>query len=459
MPERILVVDDDPTIRQTVAEVLMRQGHDVRQAEDGASALRQAGEQSFALILLDLRLPNVSGLEIMPKLLELDDRTVVVVMTAYPEVRTAISSLKAGAYDYLNKPFDLDDLRGMVQRALEARRLRSEVEQLRATARHAQPVEELVGDSPEFRQLLEITRRIAAAGRSPVLIRGESGTGKEKVAQAIHVFSLRAAGPWITVNCSAISEGLLESEMFGHEKGAFTDAKERKRGLFELADGGTLFLDEVGDLSLALQPKLLRALDSQTFRRVGGQNEIKVDVRIVAATNRDLTAMIREGRFREDLYYRLNVAGIDMPPLRSRRSDILLLAEHFLKLGGATMKLPRPGVEPAAAELLETYAWPGNVRELRNVMERALILSGGQTIGPGHLPKELFGKVGPAAKPAEAASNAMDMTLAEAERRHILRVLDLCKGNKTSAAKRLDITRLTLRNKLRQFGVTDSGEE
>jgi len=458
MAERVLVVDDDPTIRQTVAEVLIRQGYDVRQAEDGGGALRQAREHPFALILLDLRLPDVNGLEIMPRLLELDDRALVVVMTAYPEVRTAISSLKAGAYDYLNKPFELDDLRGLVQRALEARRLRSEVEQLRASTRRAQPLEELVGDSPEFHHLIEFTRRIAAAGRSPVLIRGESGTGKEKVAQAIHAFSPRAAGPWITVNCSAISEGLMESEMFGHEKGAFTDAKERKRGLFELADEGTLFLDEVGDLSLALQPKLLRALDSKMFRRVGGQNEIKVDVRIVAATNRNLTAMIRDGRFREDLYYRLNVAGIDMPPLRSRRSDILLLAEYFLKLGAATMRLAQPGIEPMAAELLEAYAWPGNVRELRNVMERALILSGGQTIGSNHLPKELFGQAGSTAKAAEAASDAINLTLAEAERRHILRVLDLCKSNKTSAAKRLDITRLTLRNKLRQYGVTDSDE-
>ena len=459
MPERILVVDDDPTIRETVAEVLTRQGHELFQAEDGASALRYAREHSFALILLDLHLPDVNGLDILPRLLDLDDRTKVVVITAFPEVRTAISSLKAGAYDYLNKPFDLDDLRGIVQRALEARRLRSEVEQLRATARHAHPAEELIGDSPEFRQLLEMTRRIAAAGRSPVLIRGESGTGKEKVAEAIHTVSPRASGPWITINCSAISEGLLESEMFGHEKGAFTDAKERKRGLFELADGGTLFLDEVGDLSLVLQPKLLRALDSQTFRRVGGKNEITVDVRIVAATNRDLTAMIRDGRFREDLYYRLNVASIDMPPLRARRSDILLLAEHFLKLGAATMKLTQPGIEPTAAELLEAYAWPGNVRELRNVLERALILSGGQTIGPGQLPKEFFGQTGAAAKPAEAALDAINMTLAEAERRHILRALELCKGNKTAAAKCLDISRLTLRNKLRLYGLADGGAE
>lgn len=459
MAERILVVDDDPTIRQTVAEVLIRQGYDIHQAEDGASALRQARDQPFALVLLDLRLPDVNGLEILPKLLELDDRTLVVAMTAYPEVRTAISSLKAGAYDYLNKPFDLDDLRSMVQRALEARRLRFEVERLRATTRHAQPVEELVGDSPEFRQTIGITRRIAAAGRSPVLIRGESGTGKENVAQAIHAFSPRAGGPWITVNCSAISEGLLESEMFGHEKGAFTDAKERKRGLFELADGGTLFLDEVGDLSMALQPKLLRALDTQTFRRVGGQNEVKVDVRIVAATNRDLTAMIREGRFREDLYYRLNVASIDMPPLRSRRSDILPLAKYFLKHGAATMKLAQPDIEPTAAELLETYSWPGNVRELRNVMERALILAGDHHVGPNHLPKELLGKERLGVEPAVAASDGKDLALAEAERRHILRVLDICKGNKTSAAKRLEISRLTLRNKLRQYGVLDRGEE
>ncbi|MDP6643315.1 MAG: sigma-54 dependent transcriptional regulator, partial [Rhodospirillales bacterium] len=376
MTASILVIDDDPTIRNTVAEILSRDGYEVRQAEDGASARFFIYDDKFDLILLDLRLPDADGLDLLPEILELDDRTPVVIMTAYPEVRTAISALKAGAYDYLNKPFDLDDLRGVVKRATETRQLRSEVERLRATARRDGPMDGLIGASPEFNNLIDVTRRIAAAGRTPVLIRGESGTGKERVAQAIHEFSPRAAGPQVTVNCSAISEGLVESEIFGHEKGAFTDAKERHRGLFEMADGGTLFLDEVGDLSMALQPKLLRVLETQLFRRVGGQKEIKVDVRVVAATNRNLAAMIQEGRFREDLYYRLNVASIDVPPLRARRDDILPLAHHFLADGVAMMSLTQSDLLPESADLLKAYPWPGNIRELRNVIERALILAG-----------------------------------------------------------------------------------
>jgi len=461
MPERILVVDDDATIRQTVSEVLERRGLAVVQAENGEGALRAARDGRFDLMLIDLRLPDMDGLEVMRRIREFDGDALMVIMTAYPEVRTAISSLKAGAYDYLNKPFDIDDLKGLVQRALETQTLRTEVERLRACAKHATPVEGLVGASPEFRAMLDVTRRIAAASRTPVLIRGESGTGKERIAHAVHAFSSRAQGPWIAVNCSAISEGLLESEMFGHEKGAFTDAKERKRGLMELADGGTLFLDEVGDLSLALQPKLLRALETQSFRRVGGQVEIRVDVRIVAATNRDLTAMIRKGQFREDLYYRLNVAGIDVPPLKARKSDILPLAQYFIDQAAVTMGMPPASLADEAADLLEAYDWPGNVRELRNVMERALILSDGRAILPLHLPKELLarGNFEPTAAAAEAADPRI-FSLDEVERRHILKVLRACKGNKTLAAKQLGISRLTLRNKVRQYEMAEfMGEE
>lgn len=455
MAERILVVDDDPTIRRTVAEVLGREGYEVWQAEDVASTRSRIRDDVFSVVLLDLRLPDGDGLELLPEILEFDDRTPVVVMTAYPEIRTAISSLKAGAYDYLNKPFDLDDLRGVVKRALETRQLRAEVERLRATTRQAAPMDGLIGESPAFQSLIEVTRRVASAGRTPVLIRGESGTGKERVAQAIHEFSPRAEAPQITVNCSAISEGLLESEMFGHEKGAFTDAKERRRGLFEMADGGTLFLDEVGDLSIVLQPKLLRALETQTFRRVGGQKEIKVDVRVVVATNRDLEAMIREGRFREDLYYRLNVASIDVPPLRERRGDILPLARYFLTQGAAMMSLSNTGLLPSTIDLLEAYSWPGNVRELRNVIERAVILAVKQPIGPDHLPKELLtGEENSTETPNDTMSDE-GITLEEATRRHILRVLRNSGGNKTLAAKRLKISRLTLRNKLRQSDLAE----
>lgn len=455
MAEKILIVDDDVTIRQTLAEVLERQGYEVHYAEDGASALNLAAKHSYDLALVDLRLPDINGLEVMGSLRELDDRVLVVVMTAYPEVRTAISALKAGAYDYLNKPFDLDDLKGLVHRALETQRLRTEVERLRISARQPGSVEGMVGASPAFLKMIDITRKIAAASRAPVLIRGESGTGKERIAQAIHNLSSRAAGPWVTLNCSAISEGLLESEMFGHEKGAFTDAKASKRGLLELADGGTLFLDEIGDLAMALQPKLLRAIETQTFRRVGGQKELNVDVRFVAATNRDLATMVKTGLFREDLYYRLNVASIDVPPLRERRADILPLACSFLDRAAVVMGLPKAGLEPSVNELLEAYAWPGNVRELRNVMERALILADGDPITPEHLPKEILSQGNYLAIPLSELSEAESSSLAGAEKRHIRRVLERCKGNKTQAARQLGINRLTLRNKIKQYEMVE----
>jgi DNA-binding NtrC family response regulator len=454
MSERILLVDDDDTLRETLADVLGRD-YLVVQAGDAASALSQARAQAFDLVLLDLRLPDGNGLDVLRQLHELDDRLLVVVMTAYPEVRTAVSALKAGAYDYLNKPFDLDDLRGLVGRALETRRLRSEVERLRAAVPAPARLEGMIGDSPAFLAMTEITRRIAAAARTPVLIRGESGTGKERIAQAIHGLSTRAAGPWVTLNCSAIAEGLLESEMFGHEKGAFTDAVASKRGLLELADGGTLFLDEIGDLSLALQPKLLRVIETQSFRRVGGQRELRVDVRFVAATNRDLKELIRQGRFREDLYYRLNVAGIDVPPLRARREDILPLARHFLGEAAGVMGLREDDIEPAAETRLMNYAWPGNVRELRNVMERALILSGGAAIRAEHLPKELCSAV-----PCLARQGVdVPFALTDLEKQHIQRVLEHTKGNKTRAAELLGITRLTLRNKLKHYELPDSLDE
>jgi DNA-binding NtrC family response regulator len=390
----------------------------------------------------------------MASIREADPEALVVIMTAFPELRTAIASLKAGAYDYINKPFDLDELRGLVRRALEMRRLRLEVTRLKVSAAHAGPVEGMVGSSPEFVAMLEVTRKIAAAGRVPVLIRGESGTGKERIAQAIHSLSPRAAGPWVTLNCSALAEGLLESEMFGHERGAFTDAKSMKRGLLELADVGTLFLDEIGDLAVALQPKLLRAIETQTFRRVGGQKELKVDVRFVAATNRDLEAMVRAGTFREDLYYRLNVGSIDVPPLRERRADVLPLARHFLAQAAVAMGLHEPALDPAAQPLLERYSWPGNARELRNVMERALILSGGAPIQPAHLPREVS-----APSVGEPAGTVALVPLAEAERRHVKAVLDACGGNKTQAAKLLGISRVTLRNKLSEYGWPEGATE
>lgn len=454
MPDSILIVEDDNTIRVTVGNFLTRQGFDIELAENGEQALALLNQRTFSLILLDLRLPDLNGLDILAKVKESDDQPLVVIMTAYPEVRTAVAALKAGAYDYINKPFDLEDLQELIRRAVEIQRLRRELAWRRAQSDTC-VIEGLIGSSTAFKNMLDMTARIASAGKIPVLIRGESGTGKEHVAQAIHYRSSRAAGPWVTLNCSALPDGLLESELFGHERGAFTDAKQMKRGLLELADGGTLFLDEIGDLALALQPKLLRVLETQTFRRLGGQKEIRVDVRFVSATHRSLPAMVQAGQFREDLYYRLNVGAFDLPPLRERQADILPLAQHFLEKTAPVIGIDSPGINAAVEPLLQAYRWPGNVRELRNVIERAAILSRGQVVSVQHLPKEIVGDT-----PLQKSDSPLDSPqstatirpLAEIEDTYIRHALHLCQGNKTQAAELLGITRLTLRNKLRENG-------
>ncbi|MDP2839319.1 MAG: sigma-54 dependent transcriptional regulator, partial [Syntrophales bacterium] len=317
---------------------------------------------------------------------EVDDYALIVVMTAYPEVRTAVTALKAGAYDYLNKPFDIDDLKGLVQRALETQQLRTEVERLRVATPGPGPVSGMIGGSPAFLSLVEMMRRIAGASRVSVMIRGESGTGKERIAQAIHANSPRSGGPWITVNCSAISEGLLESEMFGHEKGAFTDAKARKRGLLELADGGTLFLDEIGELSPQVQVKLLRFLQEHEFQRLGGNQTLRTDVRVISATNRNLEQRVREGAFREDLFYRLNVVLMSIPPLRERKEDIPILIDHFLNRYAEENGKEIAGLSSEAQDVLLKYDYPGNVRELENIIERAVVIAREAVISVEDLP-------------------------------------------------------------------------
>lgn len=449
----MLIVEDDTTIRVTLGKFLARLGYAVDVAEDAAGALRQARSKRYRLILLDLHLPDGNGLDLIGKFRELDEDTLVVIMTAFPEVRTAVATLKAGAYDYIIKPFDLEDVRELVGRAVETSRLRHEVAWRRAQASVCE-VEGIGGESAAWQRLTEVTRKIAGAEHVPVLICGESGCGKERVARTIHCGSPRAAGPWVTLNCSALPENLLESEMFGYEKGAFTDARQLKRGLLELADGGTLFLDEIGDLALTLQPKLLRVLETQTFRRLGGNREISVDVRFVAATHRNLPEMVKNGQFREDLYYRLNVGAIDVPPLRARREDILPLARHFLAEAARAVGSPSLTLAPALEPMLENYAWPGNIRELRNVLERAAILCAESSVTSVQLPHEIVGRAVPVVSPEEPDQSVVD--LGEMERRYIQRVLDSVGGNKTRAAELLGITRLTLRNKLKHHDLDDS---
>ncbi len=445
MSDSILIIEDDATLRLTLGGFLERSGYEVALADDGATGLALLRERDFHLALLDLRLPDTDGLDVLRRLREFDDETVVVVMTAYPEVRTAVAALKAGAWDYINKPFDLDDLAELVRRAIETGRLRRELA-WRRSREAPTSIEGLIGESPAFVELIAVTSKMAAAGSVPVLIRGESGTGKERVAQAIHAHSDRSGGPWVTLNCSALPEGLLESELFGHERGAFTDAKQAKRGLLEMADGGTLFLDEIGDLSLALQPKLLRVLQTQSFRRVGGSHEIRVDTRFVAATHRDLESMMRNGLFREDLFYRLNVGLIEVPPLRERPGDIDMLARHFLEQIATSLGRAAPRLPEDVLARLRGYPWPGNIRELRNVIERAAILSDETGISAHLLPSEISGAQ--SGSPGDSADNFEPLTLAEAQRRHVRRMLEYTGGNKTRAAELLGISRATLRTKI-----------
>jgi len=467
MNERILIVEDDDTLRLTLHEFLSQQGFDTHSVATAEIGLQLVQQQPFHLALIDLQLPGISGLDMIKMMTGSGDDTVKVVMTANPQVGTAIATLKAGAYDYLSKPFDLAELRALVARAMELRQLRHEVAWRRVHSEGRSDAR-MVGSSPAFLNLTATTERIAAAAQVPVLILGESGTGKEHVAQSIHRLSARASGPWVTVNCSALPEGLLESEMFGHEKGSFTDARQARKGLLELADGGTLFLDEIGDMSLALQPKLLRAIETQTFRRLGSQKETQVNVRFVAATHRNLPEMVAQGTFRQDLYYRLNVGTIEVPPLRERREDIIGLAEHFMHSFAPTIGCAAQDLSEEVRRCFVAYRWPGNIRELRNLIERALILCSGKMIGAAQLPREmlnLFAETSPMTQAIEtpgdgrchAACSAdrelTDLSLASATTRHIERVLARCDGNKTRAAELLGISRLTLRSRLLAVGL------
>lgn len=450
MRGRILIVEDEREIRDGLLEVLRSEGYEATAAESLADARRELPRASFDLVLLDLRLPDGSGLDLLAELREPGAPSVIVV-TAFPEVQTAVRALKLGAYDYVNKPFDLDEILLAVSRALETRELREEVTSFRQgqKQRLRRSLGRIVGVSPALAKLRREIDLVASSSAATALILGESGVGKELVAEAIHYRSERCDGPLVKLNCAAIPATLLESELFGHEKGAFTDACSIQKGQFELAHRGTLFLDEIAELDVRLQAKLLRVLEDRTITRVGGQRPIVVDVRIVAATNRDLQDRIRGGEFREDLYYRLNVFPFVILPLRERSEDVLPLAELFLRefLARAPGKSCRLTGE--AKQKLLSYRWPGNARELRNVMERTVLLhQGGEitaadiTIGTGGL-----------AAPLDAGSIT---SLAEVEREHILRVYRQAGGNKTHTAALLGINRLTLRRKLKEFDIEEA---
>ena len=444
---RILVVDDEASARSGLEKLLRQEGYTVDAAADGPSALEIAADRPPDLVVTDLKMPGMDGVELLQRLRVQDPDLPVLVVTAFGDVGSAVNAMRAGAEDYLTKPVDFDALVLSIERALERAALRVEADNLRRQLREreGEGLEGLIGASPAMQKVYRVARQVAGA-RATVLITGESGTGKGELARAIHEKGPRAKAPFVTLHCAALADTLLESELFGHEKGAFTGAERRRIGRFEQAHGGTLFLDEVGEISPATQVKLLRVLQERTFERVGGNDPVQVDVRLVAATNRDLAADVQEGRFREDLYYRLNVVHIDMPPLRVRDTDVLLLANHFLRKFAAENKRKIDGLSDRARAKIMAHRWPGNVRELENAIERAVVLCDATQIEEEHLPID----VAPAAK---GAIRIPGSTLAEVERYAILATLEATNGSTTRAAEMLDISIRTIQYRLHEYGL------
>lgn len=447
----ILVVDDDAVARQLLADALRKEGYDVEIAAGGADAIALGRAKRFDVVLTDIKMGEVDGLAVLREFRQRSLETAIVLLTAFGSMDGAVEAIKQGAYDYLAKPFKKEDIKLVVRRSLDHSRLVRENARIREELRerHGSP---LIGSSPAMLEVYTLVARVSS-GKSTVLLEGESGTGKELVAHAIHANSPRRGRPFVPVNCAALQDTLLESELFGHEKGAFTGAVVAKQGLFETADQGTLFLDEIGDIGQALQVKLLRVIQEQEVRHVGGTASIKVDVRIVAATNRDLAQMVKDGKFREDLFYRLNVVRIVLPPLRERREDIPMLAHHFLQKASSANDQPVRGFVPETMALLERYHWPGNVRELENVIERTVSLAPGPLIMPDDLPEAVR-----KAEPAPTGGDESLLSLADVEKRHLARVLRETGGNKVRAAKILGIDRRTLYRMAERFGM-DLGEE
>jgi DNA-binding NtrC family response regulator len=388
---RILIIDDEPHLPHQFARYLRKHGYEVYTAADGKEGLYELQKNTIDLVLLDLRLPGYNGLEILTHIRKIDPELPVVILTAYGDVQTAVSAMKLGAFDYLLKGFDLDELLLVVQRALETSAMSRELRQLRRERSDNYHFSYIVGHSERMRSVFDLVARVARSDAS-VLITGESGTGKEVVARAIHEQSNRSSGPFHPLNCAAIANNLLESELFGYEQYAFTDAKKQKRGLLELAEGGTLFLDEIGEMPLEMQAKLLRVLETRSFFRLGGNKEVKINVRVLAATNRDLEQAMKDGAFRSDLYFRLAILKITLPPLRERPADILLFASRFIEDFNKSLGRNVRRIAPEAQHLLRDYHWPGNIRELKNVIERAMILNNGEELLPIHLPHEIVGE-------------------------------------------------------------------
>jgi len=455
----ILVVDDEKLIRWSLKERLTREGYSVNEAEDGKSAAVSLDREAPDLVLLDMRLPDTDGLSILRGVQDRYPDLPVIVITAYSTVDTAVEAMKLGAYDYVAKPFNMDELAITVKRALEASALRREVQEHVREQKARYGLHNLVGRAKPMQEITSLVRKVCRSEASTVLIRGESGTGKDVIAKALHYESSRGDKPFMNITCTALQDTLLESELFGHEKGSFTDAKAMKKGLFELANGGTVFLDEIGDMSPTLQSKLLRALEERAFRRIGGVQDIKIDVRVIAATNRNLEKAIEEKRFREDLYYRLNIITIDVPPLRDRRDDIPLLVDHFLKHFAKEFRKESRDISGEAMQKLMAHDWPGNVRELKNVIERAVLLGSGtviaaEDISPGRT----------AAPPAEKGKQLLSLpqkglSLESLEKDLVIQALERTGRNQTKAGELLGMTRDQIHYRMEKYGLLKAAEE
>ena len=444
----ILVVDDEPLIRWSLSERLKSEGYDVLEADTGKAALEKLAE-GVDLVLLDYRLPDTDGVSVLRQVKEFDQDILVILLTAYASVETAVEAMKLGAYHFANKPFNLDEVAATVERALETTRLRREVRQFRSNAARPYSLARIVGASPAITALRHMAARVAVTPSSTVLLTGESGTGKDLLAKVIHYASDRSSRPFMNITCSALPEQLLESELFGHERGAFTDARMQKKGLLETADGGTVFLDEIGEMTPALQAKLLRFLEEKSFKRVGGSSDIRVDVRVIAATNRDLDKEVGSHHFRADLFFRLNVLPIVVPPLRAHAEDIPLLVEYFIDIFNTEFRKRVLGATPAAYALLQSYGWPGNVRELRNVIERAMLLSDGDRLDA----RDFSAMAKAVSAGSEFELPAAGVDLEKIERSLLVQALRRSNGNQTRAGAMLGLNRDQIRYRIEKFGL------
>ncbi len=448
---KVLIIEDEELLRKSLKRFLEKCGHQVVAVARGEEGLKVFETTPFDLCLLDLKLPKLSGIQVLERMREISEYTQVVIITAYGTTETAVKAMKLGAADYLQKPLNLDELRLTIERLLSITRLKDELAYRREAEVSESQFANIIGRSPEMKKVFEQMRKVIHTEKAiTVLIQGETGTGKELVAKAIHYQGLRKEKPFVEINCTAIPDTLIEAELFGYERGAFTNAKRRKRGLVELAEGGSLFLDEVGGLNLSLQLKLLKVVEEKSFRRLGGTEDLKVDVRVIAATNRDLEKAVKDGSFREDLYYRLDVITIKLPPLRERGDDSFLLAEHFLK--GFSKEYGRgiTNFSKEARELIRGYSWPGNVRELKNVLERAVLMGSEEIIRPQDLAISLDQK---AISISEIEFPSQGISLKEVEKELIQKAMEMAKGNRSKAARLLGLSRDTLRYRLRKYGI------